>query len=220
MAEDNLSTASDFNEEAFYCVTDEAAEQEDAVDVKPLPSARILWLKLWLRPSEGWNAMKQSALSPSRLASQVYYPLIALAAISEFAVLIYNPIETGSLAKCIQEATIVFIAFFMSGFAIYPAISLLSSRETSRRFNTDFGRCYTMSLLSSVALIYAIYQSFPFLEAVVAFLPLYSFYIAYQGIEAMNFTGRSVTPWLLTSLAIILLPLGIYELFSMLMPPI
>lgn len=218
MAEDDMFDlpAEEMEEETIYYA------REDAGDEKPekLPSPWALWGKVWLRPASGWDAMLHSALSPGRLASAVFYPMAALAAVSEFADIIYSGLEPHALAALLQQATMVFVSLFMSYFAFVPIVTLLTGKATSGRFNTDFGKCYIMTLMASLALIYALYNIFPFMEAVVAFLPLYTIYMAYQGIGALRVADKTVTPWLAAALGALMLPVAIYKIFSYVMPPV
>lgn len=225
MAEDELSPSSAHDDDSslYYAGPDTGEETSSAEPlrnekIEKLPSAWPLWLKLWLRPSTAWEHMRNAALKPVRLASSVFYPLAALAALSVAADLVYTPAEPSMIPALLQKATIVFVAFFMAYFAIFPIIAVFTGSATSQRFTSDFGRCYIMSILSTLALIYTVSNLFPFLEAVIAFMPLYTFYIAYQGIEELHLPGKTIAPWIIACGATLLLPLGIYELFAAIMP--
>ncbi len=191
----------------------------DSTENEGTPSAWALWGRVWLTPKEAWRIMRKSELKPGKLASSCFYPLIAIAAASAFAQLVYDIDADAKFSNVLQEAIIVYVAFFMSYFAYFPITRLFMSKECTAKFNTDFGKCYVMTLLSTLAVFYTIWQWLPFIEVVLAFLPAYTIYMSYQGIEFLRIPkGKTATVWTISFLCIIALPLWLYKILKFIMP--
>jgi hypothetical protein len=181
------------------------------------PSAWLLWLRLWLTPKEAWRLIKKSKLRPETFASSCYYPILALTAIATFSQMFFD--VDAKISDLLKEATIIFISFFMSYFAYFPIARLFMNKESFKRFDTDFGKCYVMMLLSTLAVFYLLYECLPFMEVIIAFMPVYTFFLAYQGMDSLRIAKeKSSTVWVMAALLVVLLPTAIYQLFKLIMP--
>lgn len=95
-------------------------------------------LLLIVSPYEGWIYVKKYSVPVQVMLSRVFYPMLAVLAITAFAKLIYN--NDVSLAYCIQDAIIDFTKFFL-GYHICSYIltgyfpKIVSDAETADRVN-------------------------------------------------------------------------------------
>jgi hypothetical protein len=59
----------------------------------------------------------------------------------------------------------------------------------------------------------------PFLEVIIAFMPVYTFFLAYQGMDSLRIAKeKSSTVWVMAAILIVLLPTAIYHIFKLIMP--
>ncbi len=194
--------------------TPELQRQPDELS-SAMPSPWLLWWRVWITPLAGWKRMHASKLKPASLASAVYYPLIALAALGAFANLYYRPGEY-DVARALTDATCVFVTFFVSYFAFVPCCRLIMRKNCSSRFDNDFGRCYALSLLATLTFFYFLYELMPFLEPVLAFAPAYTLFLSYKGVTTLRIPQeKMMSTWAFAVILIIALPFAIREIFSL-----
>lgn len=182
---------------------------------KPWRNAWGRWLRVMGTPAEGWRLMEASALRPDALAAAVFYPLTALASASVFMDLFHE--VDADLSSLLVKATVVFLSFFLSYFAFVPLCRLLMKRESWERFDTDFGKCYALTLLSTMALYEIINKSLPILEPVTAFAPVYTAYVSFKGIKTLKLPDEYlVTSWVMSAVFVIATPILFMKLFTIL----
>lgn len=178
-------------------------------------NAWLLWLRVMGTPAEGWRRMAKSELKPEALASAVFYPLVALASASVFMAFFYE-VEV-NLSNVLMAATKVFLALFLSYFAFIPLCRLLMKRDSWERFDTDFGKCYALTLLSTMALYAAIDECIPILEPVMAFAPAYTAYVSFKGITIFKLPDdHLVSSWVMSAIIVIATPILFLQLFTIL----
>lgn len=193
-------------------------EDEKTPDTERGEPRRSLW-GLWFRvmgtPAEGWRRMESSATKPEALAAAVFYPLTALASASVFMAYAYE--MDVDLSNVLMKATFVFLAFFLSYFAFIPLCRLLMKRDSRERFDTDFGKCYALSLLCSMALYTTIEEVVPILEPIMAFAPAYTAYVSFKGIKMLKLPDENlVSSWVMSAIIVIATPLLFMQLFTIL----
>lgn len=182
---------------------------------KPRRNAWRRWLRVMGTPAEGWHRMEASALKPEALAAAVFYPLTALASASVFMAVVYE--VDVDLSNMLIKATILFLSFFLSYFAFIPSCRLLMKRESWERLDTDFGKCYALTLLSTMALYEVINQCLPIMEPVMAFAPVYTAYVSFKGIKTLKLPEENlVTSWVLSAVFVIATPIVFMKLFTIL----
>lgn len=203
----------------FY-IADEGTKDSGSDAKMPQPknsSVWLLWLKACTIPKTGWKDMQRSRIAPVHLASAVFYPLLAVASAASFAIKIYVP--DAEISGILKHAVATFISFFTGYFLFFPVLRLLVNKTFYKSLDTDFGRCYVMSLLSTLVEIYILYQLLPFLEVLWVFLPAYTLYLAYWGIERFKVPrDRFMGVWVPVCIILILLPLSIGKIFELILP--
>ncbi|MDE5774156.1 MAG: hypothetical protein K2H86_06845, partial [Muribaculaceae bacterium] len=142
-----------------------------------------------------------------------FYPLIAVAAVSEFMSYIYRVPE--SIGAVLIQALTVFISFFFGYFLILILEKALLPANCKEKALSDYGKQYVLFLLSTLTLFYILSNCVPMLEAIWVFLPLWTIYLASKGIRFFKFEDHRTT--LITVMIcafIIISPIAIYMIFS------
>lgn len=165
---------------------DEEAEANNEPEIKNVkrPSPIGIMFKTMLGPMEGWKELKRARLSTDEFASRCYYPMIALAAISEGAMIFYEAnITIGDWAK---TALSTFITFFFGYFTVLFLGSFTLPRKSRDVLKKDVGKQFVMLAMSTLALFWSAICLFPMLEPVLVFLPLWTIYIVFKGVRRLR----------------------------------
>lgn len=144
-------------------------------------SVLLLLLKVLTTPVEGWKELKRSRLKEDAVASRCFYPLIALAAASEFTGIFYEAHFT--VSEGVIKGIITFMTFFFGYFSVLLLGGIFLPKDLKERLNSYYGKEYVMLNISTLALFYIVFRIFPILGPVVAFLPLWTIYIASKGVK-------------------------------------
>ncbi|MDE5870288.1 MAG: YIP1 family protein [Muribaculaceae bacterium] len=162
---------------------DETDEEEDDDEIKNGGSLYTLLFKIMSTPVEGWKEFKRRKYSVEEVSSRCFYPLVALAALSEFAAMIYT---TVTLSVSLLNAISAFIAFFFGYFTIILLCGLLLPKAARNVFKTDLGKGFVMINLSTLALFFTALNLFPMIDAVLVFLPIWTIYLIYKGVKILR----------------------------------
>ncbi len=154
------------------------------------PSPMMLVLKTIATPVEGWKALKRAHIPTDRLASQTFYPLLAVAAASCFANFIYDP--DAELTGTLTEAVVEFIRYFLGYFAVIWACRLLPE-EINLRIGMPFGRNFVMTAMSSLVIWSVLIEWLPMAAPVLSFLPLYTVYMIFKGVKFLRIPENRLT---------------------------
>ncbi len=140
-----------------------------------------LIFKILANPVQGWKALKRSKYSADTIASATLYPLSAMAALSEYTSLFYDAETT--VTSLLVPAIITFITFFFGYFSVLLLGDILLRKEAKKTLHTYYGKEYVMVNISTLILFYILYRLFPLAGPIVAFLPLWTIYIACKGVK-------------------------------------
>ncbi len=173
--------------------------------------------QLILSPGRGWEDVARTNADPRHLASAGLYPMIGIAAVSQFAKAIWDP--SISLVYLLELAIITFVMFFAGYFIgiffmsiVMPELGAGSSSD--KRVHTFVN--YTIGMLAIISIINNV---LPIDVPLVYFLPLYVAVIQWKGNRYMQvsdaFAGRLV---LLSAPLVILPPYLIYAAFKYILP--
>ncbi len=173
------------NEDNIYNLEDEDENEiEIGVDTPEKIGESSLFtsiFKILSNPVDGWKNLKRSKFSVEKVAVRIFYPILAIAALSEFMELFYN--TDVNFADIIAISIITFITFFFSYFTVLLAGSFLLPEVCRKVLHSNFGKEYVMINITTLALFYFLYKVFPLAGPLIAFLPLLTVYIAYKGIK-------------------------------------
>lgn len=177
------------------------------------PNPILLLLSMMINPIEGWKNIRRSGLTTEEISSRCFYPLVALASLSEFMCYIYTVPD--SVSTVLIEALSVFISFFFGYFVITLLEKSLLPANCRETALSQYGREYILYLLSTLTLFYTLSNFVPMLEAVWVFMPLWTIYLASKGIRFFKFPDKRITLITVMMCAfIILTPIAIYMIFS------
>lgn len=172
-------------------------------------------IQLILSPRQGWKDLQDSNPDPEEMLSQGLYPLLGIAAATEFLGLIYERHVT--LAVVLMRAIGDFGAYFVSVFIARLIFELYLGRVTADK--PDMRRVNTMTVcgLGMMVLFQIITNCLPWNLVLLKFLPFYVVPVLYMAIPyigisrncELRFTG-------IASGAIVGVPLVIYYLLYLL----
>lgn len=194
--EDSLSP----RPEEEYCIDDEEEDadeeeededmdeeqltEESVVSEKKNPSPVRLLFKTMFTPVEGWKALKRARLKTEEFASWCFYPLIALAAISEVSKIFYE--ANVSVSDWAVDGLITFMTFFFGYFSVLLAGGFMLPPKSRDIIKKDIGKQFVMLAMSSLAIFWIFIQIMPMLEPVLVFLPLWTIYLIYKGVRILR----------------------------------
>ncbi|MCX4369731.1 MAG: hypothetical protein OSJ41_09445 [Duncaniella sp.] len=176
--------------------------------------------QLILSPRNGWEDIDKamsasgSRLTPSRIAAEGFYPLIAVAAVSVFiqALFKHHVVFLSLFMKMIITFVVYFISYFFSTFVLSVAVELMIEGEY------DEQRCQTFTLftLGMLAMISIIVNCLPITPLVLFFLPCYVALVQWKGCEYMHVRPDRIGHFMMLAILGVLLPPYIfYFIFSL-----
>lgn len=181
-------------------------------DPEKKPSALRLLFDMMFGPTEGWKKIRRARFTPEEVARNLLYPLTALASVSVFAEYIYGSNEP--LNATLIKALTVFISFFFGYFLILLMERVIFPKHVVESTTSDYGKIFTMYLLSTLTLFFVVASLIPMLEAVWDFLPLWTIFAASKGTRYFHFPdNRKTMMTVIVSVLSVLSPVAIYMLF-------
>ncbi len=168
-----------------------------------------------ISPKIGWEEINLSGFSTQKVLQGAFYPLLALLAISAFALMLFEPTEW-PLTKTIMYAIIEFSSFFATYFlssyllgGFYPEIVKTASANTRLNNFIIYNLIYLIFLEIFNNLLG---EGFPPLF----FMALYTAVLTHKGTEFIGMNDKKKIPKFvaIASSMFILLPLVIKELLK------
>lgn len=153
---------------------DNSIESDNKTKVKK-GSPIGIFFKILFSPAMGWKSLKRAGIDSARIGVECFYPICALASLSEFSPLIFE--GNRNWQELFVSAVIVFTAYFFSAMIIPSFGKLILGKGTSENIDKPFGREAVMILLSSLGLFRIIFNLLPPIEPVTVFLPLWTIYL-------------------------------------------
>lgn len=142
-----------------------------------------LLFKIMSTPVEGWKELKRRHYPVEEIASGLFYPMVALASISEFAGMVYTTIGVG---ECLMRALTAFISFFFGYFTVLLLCGAILPKMSKTVMKTAIGKEFVMVNMSTLALFFMTINLFPMIDAVLVFLPIWTIYLIYKGIRILR----------------------------------
>lgn len=164
--------------------SDDDTGLKSETEVKKAPVPLGILLRSMLTPVEGLKALKRARFKTEEFASKCFYPLIALAAVSDISGLFYK--ANFSIADWMMTGFTTFITFFFSYFTILLAGVFVLPRKSRPLLKKDIGKQFVMLALSTLAIFWTVIQLVPMLEPVLVFLPLWTIYLIYKGVRVIR----------------------------------
>lgn len=145
----------------------------------------LLMLEILFNPVVGWKSLRRAKITAETIQSECFYPLLAILAVSEFAQLFYSSSVT--LSEVLIDAVVSFVSFFAGYYCIMLALELFLPKEAKVRFNTEFGKVFVLTALSTLCLFFIAIELLPILWSLLIFLPLWTVYVICRGVRFFIF---------------------------------
>lgn len=176
--------------------------------------------QLILSPRNGWEDIEKamlandSRLTPSRLAAEGFYPLIAIAAASVYsqAMFKHHVAFLSLFMRMITTFVVYFISYFFSTFVFSVAVEPMIQGE----YDEQKCQLFTLFTLGMLALISIIVNCLPVTPLVLFFLPCYVALVQWKGSEYMRVRPERIGHFMtLVILGVLLPPYIFYFIFSL-----
>lgn len=175
------------------------------------------FLMLLISPNSGWKRIKSSKISPADFERKLFYPLLALTALLQFCVWIYEPAT--AISDILRSAIVGFVSMFGAYFATIAVSSVLMPPHAAEKSRTPFFRVFTAVSLSVFDMAYLISLISPRLEVVMWFGLIYTLYIVCRGVKYLHLPqNERNAASIVACILIVGIPIAIYVLFTLLMP--
>lgn len=161
---------------------DETESEEEVAEKGHSPSGVLL--KTMLTPVEGWKELKRARFKTEDFAAGCFYPLAALAAVSECASLFFE--ANKSISDWAMDGLATFITFFFGYFTILAAGSVILPKKSRDFLKKDIGKQFVMLNLSTLAIFWVFIQAIPMIEPVLVFLPIWTIYLIFKGVRVLR----------------------------------
>lgn len=179
----NSSNITDDNEPEDDVDLEDDEDLEDEEENINKGSLFLLLFKIMSTPVEGWKEFKRRRYTVEEVSNGCFYPLVALAAVSEFAEMIYT---TASLSTCLLRAVTAFIAFFFGYFTIILLSGVFLPKVSVMKVKGVLGKEFVMMNLSTLTLFFTAINLFKMIDAVLVFLPIWTIYLIYKGVRILR----------------------------------
>jgi len=175
-------------------------------------------IQLLLSPSHGWEDIESRDPDPDGLTRVGLYPLMGLAAVSEFLSFIYE--RHVELATVLIRAVADFGSYFVSIFIAKLIFDYyLGPLTATGHFDTRRAATMTVTGLGLMVTIQIISNCLPWSVMLVRFLPLYVVLVLFKAIPYMEVRRGCEMRFLLVAAgAVVAVPLLIYYLLYFIIP--
>lgn len=163
---------------------DEDDEDEDPDPKSPKINPVKLLMRIMFMPASGWSILKRTKANSETIGAAIFYPLIAIASLSEFVRFFYESDLT--LSELFVAAVIAFVSLFFSNLMTIPLGTILIGKTGAVELKTPFGKGAVMILFSTLAIFQTLYNLLPPLEPVTVFLPLWTAFIVSRLIPELD----------------------------------
>lgn len=186
--------------------------------LKNLKETMLRYLKnlfqLVLAPTKGWEDVSASLESQERLMRDAFFPLLGVAAASEFIRLFYH--NSGGFLTVFELAIALFGSFFVSFFVGRIILSNYLVNLVDGELNQTKLSTFIIYGLGLLLLIEIIENILPTELTLVKFLPLFVALILYRATAYLSVKSGSELRFLcVAALAVIVLPIVIFSLLEL-----
>jgi hypothetical protein len=176
-----------------------------------------MMLKLLVSPRDGWRDIKHAGLPIQRIASELYYPILAVMAACAPFRMIYE--AEVSLQSVIIDAVVSFVTFFAGFFAVIALSRWIFKGDVKEKFNSVFGHTVIMYSMSTLAMAYILNELLPSLEPLLVFFPLYTIYMLTVAVKQLRIDENSkVRVTVIISALLLGVPIVINRFLSEILP--
>lgn len=172
-------------------------------------------VQLVLAPAKGWEDVSASLATPERLLRDAFFPLLGVAAASEFIRLFYH--NSGGFLTVFELAIALFGSYFVSFFLGRIILSHYIGNFVDGEVNQTKLSTFIIYGLGLLLIIEIIENILPTDLTLVKFLPLFVALILYRATAYLSVKQGSELRFLcLAALAVIVVPIALFSLLELL----
>ena len=168
-------------------------------------------IQLLLSPAHGWSDLAKTDPDPDELARTGLYPLLGIAALTEFLALIYQ--RHVHLPVVLVRALADFGAYYVSIFIARLLFELYLGRLTDTKPDRRRVEQLTVAGIGLMVCIQIVSNCLPWNLVLLKFLPLYVVLVLYKAVPFLHVRKNCELNFIgLSAAAIVVVPLAIYYL--------
>lgn len=159
-------------------------DEQDEQDLKDTHSPFGAMLKVMIGPIYGWRKLKRAKISTERFAAGCFYPLLAVAAVTEFAGMFYEANKT--FPEMLVESVKTFITYFLGYYIALLCSTTFIPKSCREKMHTEFAHTFIMLATSTLLLFRILLNLFPMVDSVLVFLPIWTIYLIVRGARILR----------------------------------
>lgn len=172
-----------------------------------------------LSPNNGWKKFRNSKVTAQEFEQQTFYPLLALTAVLQFLILIYYPAIP--ISQVLQNAIVGFVSIFASYFAVLSIAPSILPGKVFEKSNSKFFRVFVGVSMATFDFAYLISLIAPRLRVLFWLGLIFTLYVICRGVKYLHVPQRErLTTNIMACVLICGLPLAIYAIFTLILPPV
>lgn len=166
---------------------DEEEEEIQEIETKRYTMWNIV-PRIMAMPASGWEMAKKHGPAPELATLRFLLPLCLLSGASVFFGLLYPGSrnifsEEAGFTVMLVNAVIQFCSFFIGYYVALLLEKAFLPRNAKELPSTSYGKLLTMTGVATLALFHIIFEALPMLDFVLVFLPLWTIFLLYKGID-------------------------------------
>ncbi len=156
-----------------------------------------------ISPRVGWDAVNQAGVDSNKLLAKVFFPMLAILAVSAFIPRIYDTtLETTTLfTSVVLQCAAFFFDYYIASYLLggfYPEVTKTAAGQS--RLNS-----YIIHILTYLMLLNIVSNVMPIDFTPVLFLMVYAIWIAYQGTDFLGVKTEKKPKFVLIASALMLI---------------
>lgn len=158
--------------------------------LRPLTMWTILPVIMTM-PAAGWKKLTLQGPSPELATIRFFLPLCILSGASVFFSLFYPGIglsaEENPFTILLVNAVIQFCSFFIGYYMALVMAKVFLPKEDRWISSSSYGKLLIMTGVATLAIFHILFEAFPMLDFILVFLPLWTIFIQFRGLEHTEF---------------------------------
>lgn len=167
-------------------------------------------LQILINPTRGWEDISYDSTEVSKLTRRGYFPLIAITALTSFA-LYYHAAMRVDLIYVIKQTIITFTIFFATYYFAEFMFSTLFEPMSEKTYSSKRNSTLIIYSLSILALMQIVVNIVPFDFMLLYFLPIYAGVIIYKAIPYMGVKEDKIGQYMFLGVFSIIVPVYLLQ---------
>lgn len=190
MMNENFESYSIEDEESYSTENKESCSTEDKEESQQ-PRRLTMWSivpHIMITPAQGWETVKECGPMPEIATIRFLLPLCLLTGFSVFFSALYPQYNSFSsdesaFTVLLVNGVVQFCAFFIGYYLALVMAKLFLPKDVRTLPSSRYGRLLIMTGVASLAFFHVVYEAFPMLDFILVFLPLWTIFILFKGME-------------------------------------